>query len=81
VAGAAVNWSEPGAAYLLAGSLLHLVGTLVVTFVFNVPLNNRLASVEPDSPEAGEPMGAVPADLDGLESCAEYRIARLRCRS
>src|SRR4029079_9599769 len=44
-------WSEPGALYLLAGSLLYLVGTILVTIVFNVPLNNRLASVAPSSAE------------------------------
>lgn len=38
-------WSLP----LLAGSLCYLVGTLVVTIVFNVPLNNRLARVAPES--------------------------------
>ena len=45
---ALVGWSVP---YLLAGSLLYLVGTILVTIVFNVPLNNRLASVTPDSTE------------------------------
>ena len=45
---ALVGWSLP---YLLAGSLLYLVGTILVTIVFNVPLNNRLASVTPDSAE------------------------------
>ena len=46
---ALVGWSLP---YLLAGSLLYLVGTILVTIVFNVPINNRLASVKPDSAEA-----------------------------
>ncbi len=36
-------------AYLLAGCALYLLGCLLVTLAFNVPLNNRLASVEPDS--------------------------------
>ncbi|MGH6832157.1 MAG: DUF1772 domain-containing protein [Methyloceanibacter sp.] len=48
---ALIAWSEPGAPYLLAGSLLYLVGTILVTMVFNVPLNNRLASVAPGSAE------------------------------
>ncbi|WP_119460624.1 anthrone oxygenase family protein [Rhodospirillaceae bacterium SYSU D60014] len=43
------NWTEPGAIYLLAGGLLYLVGTILVTILFNVPLNNALAAVEPDS--------------------------------
>ncbi len=36
-------------AYLLAGCALYLFGCLLVTVAFNVPLNNRLASVESDS--------------------------------
>ncbi|WP_242041158.1 anthrone oxygenase family protein [Leptolyngbya sp. FACHB-261] len=43
------RWHQPGTAYLLLGSLLYLVGTLGVTIVFNVPLNDVLATVEPDS--------------------------------
>ncbi len=35
--------------YLLAGCALYLLGCLLVTVAFNVPLNNRLASVELDS--------------------------------
>lgn len=48
---ALVGWSEASAPYLLAGSLLYLVGTIFVTIAFNVPLNNRLASVNPNSAE------------------------------
>ena len=44
-----LKWHKPGAAYLLFGSLLYLVGTVLVTIVFNVPLNNALARVEPSS--------------------------------
>ena len=44
-----LKWHQPGAAYLLFGSLLYLVGTVLVTIVFNVPLNNALARVEPSS--------------------------------
>jgi len=44
-----VMWYEPGAAYPLVGSLLYLVGTVLVTIMFNVPLNEALAAVEPDS--------------------------------
>lgn len=42
-------WHQPGAVYLLLGSLLYLVGTVLVTIVFNVPLNEALAKVEPSS--------------------------------
>lgn len=44
-----LKWHQPGAAYLLAGSLLYLVGTVLVTIAFNVPLNDALAIVKPDS--------------------------------
>lgn len=44
-----LKWHQPGAVYLLVGSLLYLVGTVLVTIVFNVPLNDALATVEPDS--------------------------------
>jgi uncharacterized membrane protein len=46
-----LRWREPGAAYLLAGSLLYLVGTLLVTILFNVPRNDALAAVDPASAE------------------------------
>jgi uncharacterized membrane protein len=42
---ALLKWSEPGAAIILAASLIYVVGSLVVTMVFNVPLNNELATV------------------------------------
>jgi uncharacterized membrane protein len=41
----------PGAKYLLIGSLLYLIGTILVTITFNVPLNDALAAVNPDSSE------------------------------
>jgi uncharacterized membrane protein len=50
---ALMNWSEPGAFYLLAGSLLYLIGSILVTMICNVPLNNRLAAVKPESAEGG----------------------------
>jgi uncharacterized membrane protein len=43
------KWNQPGTAYLLVGSLLYLVGTVGVTIAFNVPLNDALAIVKPDS--------------------------------
>ena len=45
------NWSESRAIYLLAGSLLYLAGSIFVTIAFNVPLNNALAAINPNSPE------------------------------
>ena len=46
-----LKWREPGAAYVLAGSLLYLAGVILVTMVFNVPRNDALAAVAPASAE------------------------------
>jgi uncharacterized membrane protein len=51
---ALAGWSEPGAFQLLLGSVLYLAGCLLVTMVFNVPLNNALAAVAPDSAEGAD---------------------------
>ncbi len=51
VIAALFRWHEPGAAWLLAGGVLYLVGTFAVTIVFNVPLNDALAAVQPASTE------------------------------
>lgn len=47
-----LKWHQPGAVYLLVGSLLYLLGTVVVTSAFNVPLNEALALAKPDSPDS-----------------------------
>jgi uncharacterized membrane protein len=44
-----ITWQRPGAANLLIGSILYLVGTILVTIVFNVPRNDALAAVNPAS--------------------------------
>lgn len=54
-----LRWHAPGAVYVLVGSALYLVGTLLVTIVFNVPKNEALASV-------------APADRDGAGLWAGY---------
>jgi len=48
------HWEQPGAFYLLAGSLLYLVGTIGVTALGNVPLNDALAVMQPASPEGAQ---------------------------
>lgn len=45
------RWHSPGTVYLLVGSVLYLVGTLMVTMVFNVPMNESLARVTPSDPD------------------------------
>jgi uncharacterized membrane protein len=46
---AVLRWNRPDAVFILSGSALYLVGTMVVTFAFNVPLNDSLATVAPAS--------------------------------
>jgi uncharacterized membrane protein len=43
------RWPESDAIYLITGALLYLAGTILVTMVCNVPLNNKLARVRPES--------------------------------
>ena len=48
-----VRWPAPGSGYLLTGSALYLVGTLLVTVAFNVPRNHALAKAPPaEAPSA-----------------------------
>lgn len=44
-----LKWHRPGAIHLLAGSVLYLIGTFLVTIAFNVPLNDALAIANPNS--------------------------------
>ena len=46
------EWVSPSAPFVLAGALLYLVGTFLVTAFGNVPLNNQLAAVSAADPEA-----------------------------
>lgn len=52
-------WHTSGAAYLLIGGLLYVVGTVAVTRVFNVPRNDALAAVDA-------------ASADGVKVWADY---------
>lgn len=49
---ATLQWGEPGALYLLIGSMLYLNGPFGVTLLKNVPLNNKLAAMKPESTSA-----------------------------
>lgn len=44
-----MDFDAPGAAYLLSGGLLYVIGMFLVTMLFNVPLNNALQNVTADS--------------------------------
>ena len=46
------QWQSDLAAYLLTASLLYLIGTIGVTVVGNIPLNDALAIVIPNSVKA-----------------------------
>ncbi len=47
---AVVGWS-PRSLYLIAGGVLYVGGCFLVTMLCNIPLNNALAAVAPDSGE------------------------------
>ena len=68
---------------MIAGGLLYVVGMFVVTMVFNVPLNNALAAVDPASPEGTGAMDALSQRLDLVESRADDHVDAwpLRCSS
>ncbi|HSS65716.1 MAG TPA: anthrone oxygenase family protein [Gammaproteobacteria bacterium] len=44
-----LDWNKAGAGYMLSGGALYLIGTILVTIVFNVPRNDALAAVDPES--------------------------------
>lgn len=48
-----LQWNRQSAAFILAGSAFYLAGTMAVTFAFNVPLNDMLATVDPASAAGG----------------------------
>jgi len=57
-----LRWHGPGAVYLLVGGALYLVGSLLVTVVFNVPMNEALASVAPADPDGASLWASYPAN-------------------
>ena len=51
---ALANWGNPSASYFLSGALSYLVGTILVTMLGNVPLNNQLAAESATDPGTQE---------------------------
>lgn len=49
--GGVAGSETPGGVLLAAGGLLHLAGCILVTMLFNVPLNKALARLDPESEE------------------------------
>ncbi len=47
---AGLNWEQPGSAWILAGGLLYLGGCMFITIRFNIPLNDQLATLDPEGP-------------------------------
>ena len=47
IAWAAFSWGEQPTALVLAGGALYIVGTIGVTIARNVPLNDELATLDP----------------------------------
>ena len=52
IVAAVLNLSQGWALPCLAGALCYLVGSLLVTMIFNVPLNDRLAASNAETAEA-----------------------------
>jgi uncharacterized membrane protein len=53
LAGLAIfRWGQAGAVAMLGGAVLYGLGMFIVTMVFNVPLNDALAAVDPSSAAA-----------------------------
>lgn len=54
IVAALLRWDDPAAPYWLAGGLLYLVGTILVTMVCNVPQNNALAAADASGTQAAQ---------------------------
>jgi uncharacterized membrane protein len=47
-----MNWTDPNSSLLLIAGSIYVIGMFLTTGIFNVPLNNQLAQILPDSPNA-----------------------------
>jgi uncharacterized membrane protein len=70
LAQAALGWSQPGAPPCLAGCLAYLLGGFGVTVAANVPRNDALAGLDPDS------VSAVAAWADYLSGWTAWNHVR-----
>lgn len=46
-----VRWGQPGSALMIAGGVIYVLGMFFVTMMFNQPMNETLAAVDPASPQ------------------------------
>ncbi len=51
---AVLRWGEPGTMEMVAGGGIYVLGMFVITMIFNVPLNNALAAVDPASAQGAD---------------------------
>ncbi len=51
---ALADWGTPSAPFFLGGALIYLVGTILVTVLGNLPLNDQLAAVSATDPAASD---------------------------
>ena len=51
IIGAVLRWGDPGSSFLLLGGAVYLAGSIGVTMVVNVPMNDALAAVDAESEE------------------------------
>jgi uncharacterized membrane protein len=51
---ALLQWQSAPVFWLVAGAALYVIGCVIVTMVFNVPLNNALAAVSPESADGAK---------------------------
>ncbi|MBN9084538.1 MAG: hypothetical protein BGP04_12005 [Rhizobiales bacterium 62-17] len=56
----ALGWNMPGAFCILLGSLIYLIGSIGVTMICNVPLNNRMAALPETAPASAWADYSVP---------------------
>ena len=48
------RWHEPGSVWILCGALFYIVGSIGVTMIFNVPMNNALEAADTATPGGHE---------------------------
>lgn len=46
------RWGETGAIYHLTGSVIYVIGTVLLTAVYHIPRNDALAALDPNTAEA-----------------------------
>jgi len=49
---AIADWRPPTSVYLLIGAAIYLIGVILMTGLYHVPRNNKLAALDPNSSDA-----------------------------